>query len=143
MQKYNHINLSQRYCIQKLIQDKKSQTEISRVLRSTISSELKRNVGKRGRGAKTYCADNAFRMTKGRHVNKPKLFRLTDALKRDARMWLHIERLSPEPIAARWRMLGVAGVCHETLYNWIWDAKKSKHRNHIKDNMLYLTLRHG
>tara|TARA_B110000211_G_C14032187_1_gene532670 strand:+ start:1196 stop:1537 length:342 start_codon:yes stop_codon:yes gene_type:complete len=55
-------------------------------------------------------------------------------------VWLHVERLSPELIAARWRILGVAGVCQETLYTWIWDAKKSKHRNLIKDNMLYLTL---
>ncbi|PCJ82017.1 MAG: hypothetical protein COA49_03380 [Bacteroidetes bacterium] len=32
MQKYNHLNLSARYCIPQLIQDKKSQTEIARIL---------------------------------------------------------------------------------------------------------------
>ncbi|PCJ82016.1 MAG: hypothetical protein COA49_03375 [Bacteroidetes bacterium] len=78
-----------------------------------------------------------------RQVNKPKLFRLTDSLKRDARLWLRKEKLSPELIAARWRKLGVDGVSHETLYTWIWEAKKSKHRILVSDNMLYLALRHG
>ncbi|MDZ7692106.1 MAG: IS30 family transposase [Balneolaceae bacterium] len=75
-----------------------------------------------------------------RHRDKPKHRRFTDALKAQARQWLTVEKLSPELISGRWGVMGIDGVSHETLYQWIWTAKRNKDPT---DKDLYKHLKHG
>ena len=60
-----------------------------------------------------------------------------------AKGWLENERLSPELIAKEWEVNGVEGVCHETIYRWIWECKKSNRREDLPFKYLYRFLRHG
>ncbi|HCB45566.1 MAG TPA: IS30 family transposase, partial [Algoriphagus sp.] len=59
MQKFNQLSLEQKYQIEVLNKEGFNQTAIARrvgVHKSTISRELKRNTGKRGRSAGNYSA---------------------------------------------------------------------------------------
>lgn len=146
MQKFNQLSLEQRYQIEVLNKEGFSQTAIAcrvGVHKSTISRELKRNTGKRGRSAGNYSARIAMNRAQERHKYKPKHRRFTEVMKEQSRIWLEDEKLSPELIAARWRVNGQPGVSHETLYQWIWLAKKSNHWQFRKDRGLYKHLRHG
>jgi IS30 family transposase len=129
--KYKQLNLAQRYQIEALLEAEQSQTAIATLLqvnKSTISRELSRNIGSRGRCAGVYNAARANRKTANRHKSKIKSFKLTDKLKSAAR---------------EWKEKGIAGVSHETLYKWIWEAKSSHHRKFVLDTLLYKELRHG
>jgi IS30 family transposase len=144
--KYKQLNLAQRYKIEALLEAEQTQTAIATLLqvnKSTISRELSRNIGSRGRCAGVYNAARAERKTANRHKAKIKSFKLTDELKSAARDWLITEKLSPELISYKWKEKGIAGVSHETLYKWIWEAKSSHHRKFVLDSLLYKELRHG
>jgi IS30 family transposase len=55
--KYKQLNLAQRYQIEVLLETEKTQTAIAALLqvsKSTISRELSRNIGSRGRCAGVY-----------------------------------------------------------------------------------------
>lgn len=146
MQKFNHLNPEQRYQIEILIKQGVTQTGIARALgvhKSTICRELRRNTGLRGRNAGEYVARVAQNRTDERHKLKPKNIRFKAELKEQARVWLKEEKLSPELIAAKWELDGNPGVSHETIYQWIWKAKKSKHWSLTRDRDLYKCLRHG
>ncbi|MCU0400933.1 MAG: IS30 family transposase [Algoriphagus sp.] len=146
MQKFNHLSPEQRYQIEILNKAGTKQVEIARLIgvhKSTVSRELKRNTGKRGPQAKVYSAKIAMERSKERHQLKRKKIRFTEALKEQARTWLEQDKLSPELIAAQWEKDGQQGVSHETLYYWIWKAKKSRHSDLIQDRGLYKHLRHG
>ena len=146
MQKFKQLSLAQRYQIEILLQTGLSQTEISRqigVHKSTICRELKRSIPKRGRGSGAYSAANAQRKTTIRHKFKPKYNSFTEELKESARQLLTTEKYSPEFISAHWEKLGIKGVSHETIYLWIWNAKQSKHKKYVGDQLLYRELRHG
>lgn len=146
MQKFNHLSLEQRYQIEVLNKEGLSQTAIASrigVHKSTISRELQRNIGKRGRSAGHYSARIAMNRAQERHKYKAKHSRFTESMKEQSRIWLEDEKLSPELISARWRMNGEQGVSHETLYQWIWLAKKSNHWQFRGDRELYKHLRHG
>jgi len=72
---YTHLSIDQRYQIEALLKTKITQKEIARIVHvhpSTITRELKRNVGSRGRGAGVYRTTNAQRRTNLRHHEKPK-----------------------------------------------------------------------
>jgi len=143
MKKYNQLSLQNRHQIKALLQAGLNQTEIAKNLgvhRSTICRELQRNVAKRGPTAKTYRAGLAHKKTLRRHCTKPKRRRFTQALKGQARQWLTEEKLSPELISGRWSVCGIDGVSHETLYQWIWSAKRTKDP---VDACLYKELKHG
>lgn len=105
--------------------------------------ELKRSIPKRGRGSGAYSATNAHRKTILKHKSKPKYSTFTDDLKESARYLIKTEKYSPELIAAHWENLGIKGVSHETIYLWIWNAKLSKHKKYVGDQLLYRELRHG
>ena len=95
-----------------------NQTFIAGVIgvnKSTISRELKRNVPKRGIGAKVYKADKAQQKTVIRHKEKPKQVLFLDFLKVDVVKKMTIEKLSPELIGAQWKKDNIAGVSHETI----------------------------
>ncbi|GAB2478259.1 IS30 family transposase [Algoriphagus taiwanensis] len=146
MQKFNHLSPEQRYQIEILIKQGMTQTGIARALRvhkSTICRELGRNTGLRGRNVGEYVARVAQNRTDERHKLKPKNIRFKAELKEQARVWLKEEKLSPELIAAKWELDGNPGVSHETIYQWIWKAKKSKHWSLTRDRELYKCLRHG
>lgn len=146
MQKFNHLSPEQRYQIEILIKQGLTQAGIARAIgvhKSTICRELRRNTGLRGRNAGEYVARIAQNRTEERHKLKPKNIRFKADLKEQARVWLKEEKLSPELIAAKWELDGNPGVSHETIYQWIWKAKKSQHWAFTRDRELYKCLRHG
>ncbi|MDZ7693592.1 MAG: IS30 family transposase [Balneolaceae bacterium] len=143
MQEYTQLSKENRHQIKALLDAGHNQSEIARTIgvhRSTISRELKRNVANDGSQDKQYCPDLAQQFTNGRHRDKPKHRRFTDDLEDQARRWLTTEKLSPELISGRWGVLGFDGVSHETLYQWIWKAKRS---GDPTDKDLYKHLKHG
>jgi len=120
-----------------------NQSEIAALIgvhRSTVSRELKRNIGSRGSHAGSYLGRLAVRKTSQRHRSKSKHVRFTKELKDQAASWLRNERLSPELIAVEWRELGIDGVSAEWIYQWIWESKlRSRSRDRpYKDLYAYL-----
>lgn len=143
MNKYSQLSQENRHQIKALLDAGHNQSEIARTLgvhRSTISRELNRNIASGSPADKDYCPKVAQQLTDQRHRDKPKRCRFTDALKAQARQWLTEEKLSPELISGRWQVLGIDGVSHETIYQWIWDAKLNKDP---ADKELYKHLKHG
>ncbi len=146
MKKYEQLNLHQRYQIQALLKIGSSKGEIAEILEvhpSTIYRELERNTAKRGRTAGAYVATNAQRRTDIRHKSKPKQILLTDSMKKRIAGLLRNERWSPELISERLPLQGETCVSHETIYQWIWEMKKSKKRSDSEYCDLYNYLRHG
>ena len=145
MKKYKQLSLAQRYQIQTLLAVDYTQSEIADQLgvhRSTISRELKRNIPTRGRTAGVYLGEHAQRKTDLRHYTKPKQILLNESLKERIKGLLEREKWSPELIAQRLAKQSENCVSHETIYKWIWQAKHSNHKKHLKYKMLYKYLRH-
>ena len=143
MQKYTQLSEENRHQIKALLDAGHNQSEIARTIgvhRSTISRELNRNVANEGPDSKDYCPKAAQQWTDQRHRDKPKHRRFTKQLKDQARRWLTEEKLSPELISGRWSVLGIEGVSHESIYQWIWAAKLNKDPT---DKNLYKHLKHG
>lgn len=146
MKKYKQLNLEQRYQIGALLGAGKNKSEIANIVgvhKSTISRELKRNIGTRGQHAGTYVPRLAADKTNKRHKTKHKAIKLTKALKDQAAGWLRTEHLSPELIAVEWNCMGIEGVSLECIYQWIWECKKSNRQEDLPYKDLYLFLRHG
>lgn len=146
MKKYNQLSLEQRYQIQALLSANETYTSIALIVgvnKSTISRELKRNVPKRGFGAKEYSAEKAWKKTQTRHKTKPKAQRFTQEMKDQIVAWMQIDRLTPELIYAKACMAGMEMVSHETIYTWIWEMKKSNRREDRKYKAVYRYLKHG
>jgi IS30 family transposase len=61
----------------------------------------------------------------------------------EARVWVSEDKLSPELISVLWKKQGQEAVSRETLYQWIWKAKKSFRLSLLEDRGLYRHLRHG
>ncbi len=144
--KYKQLDLEQRYRIEAYLKAGLDKASIARevgVHRSTIYRELGRNVGKRGMHAGVYRGGPANSRARARHHGKNKSKKFTDALKQQAKKWLENERWSPELIAVEWQRMGVDGVGHETIYQWIWHCKKSNRKEDVPYGKLYLYLRHG
>jgi len=144
--KYFQLTLEQRYTIEALKNSGQSQTYISLMLgvnKSTVCREFKRNITKRGAGAKVYVASRAQEKTDLRHNEKHKLILFSFDLKKEAREKMMIEKFSPELISAQWRKDGTLGVSHETIYKWIWQCKFGNRKEDIEDKRLYLHLKHA
>ena len=110
---YFQFTLAQRYQIEVLRSIGNNQTFIVSVIavnKSTVSRELKRNVPKRGIGAKVYKADKTQQKTEIRHKEKPKQVLFSDFLKVDVVKKMTVEKLSPELISAQWKKENIAGV---------------------------------
>lgn len=143
MNKYSQLSLENRHQIKVLLKAGHNQSEIARTMgvhRSTISRELNRNVDNDDSTDNQYCPKQAQQLTDQRQQNKPKHHRFTNQLKAQARQWLAEEKLSPELISGRWKVLGIDGVSHETIYQWIWGAK---YAGDPTDKDLYKHLKHG
>lgn len=145
MKQYKQLTLSQRYQIQSLFQVGFSYTRIAKELgvhKSTISREFKRNLPTRGKNAHKYIAEHAHRKTLNRHSTKAKSVILTPELKARISGLMQHEKWSPELISKRLAKDGELCVSHETIYKWIWIAKKSQHRKHSQYKELHKHLRH-
>lgn len=146
MTNYKQLGQEQRYVIDRLLRQGKSQKEIANALgyhKSTISRELNRNTAKRGRGAKEYNPDRAHLKAERRHREKNKHITFTDEMRRQIVKQLAIEKLSPELIAQSGRKDNPDFVSHETIYQWIWSMKHSHKREDQPYQLLYKDLRHG
>lgn len=143
---YTHLSQEQRYQIEALLkvgQSQKSIAELLCVSASTICRELRRNIPQGGFGSFIYRASNAQRRTDLRHLEKPKQYHFTRAMKTQCRNWLINEKLSPELMSVLGKSDGNYFVSHETIYKWIWKCKKSRRLEDCKDTKLYLRLRHN
>lgn len=118
---YHQLTEVERYQIKALLEADKSLSEISRILKrdkSTISRELKRNMGLRG-----YRPKQAQKLASSRKQNHVRQ-RISNQL------WDEVERLisedwSPEQVA--WRLYDEQGLCisHEWIYQYIYRDKLS------------------
>jgi len=144
--KYKQLDLVQRYQIEAYVKLGISQTKISQLIgvnRSTISREFKRNIGLRGLHSGVYRGAAAHQKAWQRHHTKHKRTKLTQEMKQQMKYWLEIKRLSPELIAIEWKHLGVDGISHEWIYQWIWNCKKSRKKQDLPYRNLYTYLCHG
>jgi len=144
--KYKQLGQEQRYQIEVLIEAGKSKSEIAELIgvhKSTIGRELNRNIGQRGQHAGRYIPRLAQGKTAARHKMKNKSVKFTQALKQQAASWLKNEQLSPELIEVEWKCMGIVGVTHECIYQWIWDSKKSNRKADMDYKNLYRFLRRG
>lgn len=144
--KYNQLTLEQRYQIEALRQVGENQSSIAKIIgvhKSSISRELKRNVPKRGIGAKIYNASKAQSKTDLRHALKLKHTSFSPLLQAEVREMMCVEKLSPELIEAKWVKDAKPGVSHETIYKHIWMAKQSNKKEYLPDRQLYKHLKHG
>ena len=146
MKKYNQLNLGQRYQIESLLRLGYNQTEIADQIgchRSTISRELKRNVGKRGVGSGTYKAELSHSKSQHREKIKPKNRRLTEKMLRFIRRKLQDQKWSPEFISKKGKEQYGDFVSHETIYKYIWLTKKSNRQEYSEDKSLHKELKHN
>lgn len=144
--KYFQLTLAQRYKIDSLKMAGHTQSAISEIIKvnkSTICREFKRNIPRRGIGAKVYVADKAQEKTDLRHRQKYKPISFSSEMKQDAKQLMMIEKLSPELICAQWRKNAKANVSHETIYKWIWNCKHSNIKANKENKHLYQLLKHG
>ena len=144
--KYNHLTQEQRYQIEALLKIDTRKVEIARILGvhpSTIYRELSRNTAKRGKTAKEYVARIAQNRTRNRHKTKPKQIRLTNELKQRIAGLLLYEKWSPELISQRLAREEEFCVSYETIYQWIWEMKKSNKKENAQYKGLYKLLKHG
>jgi IS30 family transposase len=143
---YSQLTLCQRYKIEALKVGGHNQSSIAKIIgvnKSTISRELKRNVPRRGKGAKKYSASKAQNKTESRHKAKPKKLLFSAELKNEVIKKMTIEKLSPELISATWKRENIRAVSYETIYKFIWQAKFSNRKEHKKFKKIYKLLKHG
>lgn len=146
MKKYKQLSLEQRYKIDCLLSQSYKQSEIACAIgvnKSTISRELKRNVNARGKYANIYKAERADNKAQARLKTKNKSIRFTDKMLVYIRKKMIKERWSPELISHRGKMDFGEFVSHETIYQYIWTAKKSNHTKYRQDKALHTYLRHN
>jgi len=146
MKNYKQLTFDQRYQIQALLKAEIGKIEIANIIGvhpASVYRELKRNTAKRGKTSGDYVAINAQRRTDSRHKCKPKKLLLTEQMKERIAGLLRYEKWSPELISNRLELDGETCVSHETIYQWIWDVKKSNKKIASKYSKLYKNLRHG
>lgn len=144
--KYNQLVPEQRYKIEALLVVGKNQTEIAKILsvhKSTICREIKRNVPKRGVGAKIYNASKSQLKTNNRHSIKPKHTTFSLAHKLQMKAWMTQKKFSPELVNAQWKKDNIAGVSIECMYQFIWECKHSNKKVNAAFKDLYKHLKHG
>lgn len=144
--KYSQLTREQRYKIEAYLEAGKNQAQISDLLsvhKSTISRELRRNVPKRGTGAKQYVASKAQLKTAQRHLQKNKKVVFTDFLKQQMKDWMIEKRYSPELVSAQWKKENIKGVSHESMYKFIWHCKHSNKRKNADYKHIHQYLKHG
>ncbi|MFB5604562.1 MAG: IS30 family transposase [Candidatus Nitrosomaritimum aestuariumsis] len=132
MKKYTRINKENRFEIYELKLSGLSARKIAGIIgkhSSTISRELKRNVGQRG-----YRPDQANTKADTRKRMSKKFIKMTSELIEKIEMMLK-DDWSPEQISGVLRKENVC-ISHERIYQHIWADKKN-------GGILYKHLRHG
>jgi IS30 family transposase len=117
---YTRLTEDERYQIKEGLLEKLSHRKIASLINkhhSTVSKEVVRNTG-----GKSYRPRQAQLLAEQRKNNKPKIIKLTDAMKRIisdniGREW------SPEQIQGRLRLEGKVMVCATTIYTFIQQDK--------------------
>ncbi len=143
---YTHLSIDQRYQIEALLKTEVTKIEIANIVHvhlSTITRELKRNVGLRGKGAGVYRTANAQRKTNLRHQEKPKRVIFTKPMKDWIVNRLKEDRWSPELISHQGKKTGECPLSHEWIYQWIWECKHTNRKDGQEYKQLYLYLKHG
>ena len=143
---HTHLSIDQRYQIEALLKTGITQKEIANIVEvhpSTISRELKRNVGSRGRGAGIYRSANAQKRTELRHQEKPKMVIFTKSMKEWIVDRLKEDRWSPELISHQGKKTGECPLSHEWIYQWIWECKHTNRKENQEYKQLYNYLKHG
>ncbi len=143
---YTHLSIDQRYQIEALLKTGITRKEIAHIVDvhpSTITRELKRNVGLRGRGAGVYRTVNAQRRTDHRHKEKPKRVKFTKPMKDWIVDRLKEDKWSPELISHQGKKTGECPVSHEWIYQWIWECKHTNRKENQEYKQLYSYLKHG
>ncbi len=146
MKKYNQLSLAQRYQIQALLSENKSFTDIAKFLgvhKSTISREMKRNISKGGKSAFVYNPELAWEKTQNRHRQKAKKTVFTLQMKETIVNWMTKRRWSPEIIAVEAKKMNMDMVSYESIYQWIWEMKKSNRRENKPFKNTYKLLKHA
>lgn len=129
---YKHLTLKERYQIYAYLKAGFTKQSIADELGrdvSAIKRELKRNTGLRG-----YRPQQAHRLAQARHREKPKVIRMTEALKKQISKYLE-NQWSPEQIQGRMALDGHVSVCPATIYAFIKNNK-------LIGGDLYKHLRH-
>ncbi|HET9433636.1 MAG TPA: IS30 family transposase [Chitinophagaceae bacterium] len=122
---YKHLTEEERYQIDDLQCEGFTQAAIAKQLgrsRSTLSRELRRNVGERGwrpRQAQTKAVERL--VTRGSDNVK----RASDAAWEYAKDHLQNDQWSPEQIAGRLKLEGLETISHETIYQRILEDKNA------------------
>jgi IS30 family transposase len=130
---YQQLSHEDRYHIYGLRQAGFNQIEIAAQLnvnKSTISREIKRNVGERG-----YRPKQAQAKSDDRRTSAAKAIKFTEDI-HDIVVIYILERWSPEQIAGWLKKEGLADISHERIYQFVWDDKAN-------GGDLYSNLRQG
>lgn len=125
------LNLEQRYTIYGLLKAKKSLRDIAKeinVAPSTVSREIKRNLGLKG-----YRPQQAHKKAENRQQNIPKFTRFNAQLKLIVSNYLNLD-LSPEQIQGRLKKKGKKSVSPKTIYQYVVADK-------VEGGTLYTHLR--
>jgi transposase, IS30 family len=119
----SHLTQTQRYTIDVLKKENRSQTYIAKRInksKSVVSRELKRNSDKR---SGEYKVELAQKKCIERHQKKPKKIRFTKSVESHVNACLEKD-YSPEQIAGFSKKEGIPCVSHERIYQYLWDDKK-------------------
>lgn len=120
-----HITSSQRYTISSMLKAGHSVLEISKCIekdKSSIYRELGRNKDERNG---KYKADLAERKCRERHKDKKKQSKFSAKMQEDIEGLLR-EDYSPEQVVGYCKKAGIECVCHERIYQHIWEDKRKK-----------------
>jgi len=130
---YKQLTSEQRYTINLLLQSKTKPSDIAKAINvnpSTVSREIRRNSGSRGRYNWETAQANAVRTKR----KKPGNHSVDDAIKEEAKRLLVTEQWSPEQISGALAREG-KHISHETIYRMIRNDK-------AKGGTLYKSCRH-
>lgn len=133
MSKFKRLTLEQRYQISTLRKEEFSISDIAKhigVNHSTVSRELKRNLGERGYRPQQANEKSIARRKKTRYAT-----RFTPEIKSCVIKLLQQE-WSPEQISGYMKKHTMGIISHEIIYQFIWKDKKD-------GGLLYKQLRHG
>ena len=128
-----------------MMSEGRTQKEIASIVgvdKSTISREVRRNTGLRGKHANTYSSDRSQKKAILREKEKPKRKDLDEKQLKYIRQKIIYDKWSPEYISERGKLELGNFVSHETIYKYIWKCKHSSKQCYKKDKELHCHLRH-
>jgi IS30 family transposase len=119
----SHLTPEQRYTISVMLKANYPRKEIALAIgkdKSVLSREISRNCDQRNG---EYKSDLATKKYEQRQVDKPRHITFTSIIKGYVINGLK-DDLSPEQIAGRAKLDGIACVSHERIYQYVWQEKK-------------------